>query len=164
MHLFASHFGCHEVECHNDDAVRVPFRKDPEPSSVGQCYLELAKDPARLTRAMARKGWLAGDQDASRGADAFVDISADETLVLAADALRSVRAKHGNESVFAGSYGWASAGRFHNPQTHLKRFLKLIGGASHPRATPTALAPRRCSCQDSGDQRAGPRHVRHPPR
>ena len=36
--------------------------------------------------------------------------------------------KHGNESIFAGSYGWASAGRFHHAQGHLKRFLNLMGG------------------------------------
>lgn len=39
----------------------VLFRKDPEPSVVGQSYLELAQDQARLRRPLARKGWLAGD-------------------------------------------------------------------------------------------------------
>lgn len=135
MHLFASHFGCYEVEYRDDEAVLLPFRHDPEPSSVGQCYLELADSPARLTRPLARKGWLAGDQGASRGNDEFVEIPADEALDLAAEALRSVRTEHGNESIFAGSYGWASAGRFHNPQTHLKRFLSLTGGFTSSRHT-----------------------------
>ena len=42
--------------------------------------------------------------------------------------LRRVRDTHGNESIFAGSYGWASAGRFHHASTQLKRFLNTIGG------------------------------------
>ncbi len=35
---------------------------------------------------------------------------------------------HGNQAIFGGSYGWASAGRFHHAQSHLKRFLNLLGG------------------------------------
>lgn len=135
MHLFASHFGCYEVDYHGAQPVLVPFRKDPEPSIVGQSYLELAQDQARLRRPLARKGWLAGDGGRARGDDEFVEISSDEAVDRAAEALRSVRARHGDSSVFAGSYGWASAGRFHNPQTHLKRFLKLTGGFTSSRHT-----------------------------
>jgi len=39
-----------------------------------------------------------------------------------------VRTQHGNDSIFAGSYGWASAGRFHHAQSQLKRFLNCCGG------------------------------------
>ena len=35
---------------------------------------------------------------------------------------------HGNEAIFGGSYGWASAGRFHHAQSQLHRFLDLLGG------------------------------------
>ena len=39
-----------------------------------------------------------------------------------------MRAEHGNESIYGGSYGWASAGRFHHAQSQLHRFLNCIGG------------------------------------
>ena len=35
---------------------------------------------------------------------------------------------HGNGAIYAGSYGWASAGRFHHAPSQLKRFLNCIGG------------------------------------
>ena len=36
---------------------------------------------------------------------------------------------HGNESIFGGSYGWASASRFHHASgSQLHRFLNCIGG------------------------------------
>ena len=35
---------------------------------------------------------------------------------------------HGNESIYGGSYGWASAGRFHHAQSQIHRFLNCIGG------------------------------------
>jgi biotin/methionine sulfoxide reductase len=41
--------------------------------------------------------------------------------------------EHGNESIFTGSYGWASAGRFHHAQSQLKRFLSGIGGFTFSR-------------------------------
>ena len=52
----------------------------------------------------------------------------DEALDLVAAELRRVRTEHGNEAIFGGSYGWASAGRFHHAQSQLHRFLNCIGG------------------------------------
>jgi len=42
--------------------------------------------------------------------------------------LDRVRIDHGNEAIFGGSYGWASAGRFHHAQGQVHRFLNTIGG------------------------------------
>ncbi|TGT20353.1 Asp-tRNA(Asn)/Glu-tRNA(Gln) amidotransferase GatCAB subunit C, partial [Mesorhizobium sp. M4B.F.Ca.ET.172.01.1.1] len=39
-----------------------------------------------------------------------------------------VRSTHDNSAIYAGSYGWASAGRFHHAQGQLHRFLNTIGG------------------------------------
>ena len=50
---------------------------------------------------------------------------------MAADALRRVVAEHGNEAIFGGSYGWASAGRFHHSQSQLHRFLSQLGGYTY---------------------------------
>ena len=42
--------------------------------------------------------------------------------------LRRVYATHGPRAIFGGSYGWASAGRFHDAQHQIHRFLNLAGG------------------------------------
>ena len=42
--------------------------------------------------------------------------------------MRRVYAAHGPGGIFGGSYGWASAGRFHDAQHQLHRFLNLAGG------------------------------------
>nr|WP_244592248.1 molybdopterin-dependent oxidoreductase [Azospirillum palustre] len=63
-----------------------------------------------------------------RGREPFVELSWDEALDLAARELDRVRREHGNAAIFGGSYGWASAGRFHHAQSQLHRFLNCIGG------------------------------------
>lgn len=125
MQLFASHFGFFEVG--PGPALR-PFRHDPAPSAVGLAHLDLARDPRRVLQPMARRGWLAGDKGAMRGEDTFVPITTEEAAALAARELDRVRREHGNRAVFGGSYGWGSAGRFHHPQSQLKRLLNLAGG------------------------------------
>jgi biotin/methionine sulfoxide reductase len=52
----------------------------------------------------------------------------DRALDLVAAELDRVRTRHGNEAIYAGSYGWASAGRFHHAQSQLRRFMNLLGG------------------------------------
>lgn len=52
----------------------------------------------------------------------------DEALDLFAPEIDRVRRDHGNDAIFAGSYGWTSAGRFHHAPTQIKRLLNLIGG------------------------------------
>ena len=49
-------------------------------------------------------------------------------LDLLAGELRRVYASYGPDGVFGGSYGWASAGRFHHAQSQLHRFLNCLGG------------------------------------
>lgn len=125
MHIFASHFGFYEV---GPGPLLRPFRHDPDPSPTGMAFLDLARDPSRILTPMARKGWLAGDRGKGRGEADFVPLSIDEATRLAAQELERVRSLYGSASVFGGSYGWGSAGRFHHPQSQLKRFLNLTGG------------------------------------
>ena len=47
---------------------------------------------------------------------------------LVASELNRVRNNYSNEAIYGGSYGWASAGRFHHAQGQLKRFLNTAGG------------------------------------
>lgn len=128
MQIFASHFGFFEVA---PGPVLRPFCHDPAPSGIGMAHLDLARDPARVLRPMARRGWLDGDNGAARGEDEFVPLDLDDAAALAAREVDRIRRKHGNRAVFAGSYGWASAGRFHHAQSQLKRFLNLAGGFTH---------------------------------
>src|SRR6185312_14596376 len=57
-----------------------------------------------------------------------VPISWPEALDRLAAELRRVYAMHGARAVYGGSYGWASAGRFHDAQHQIHRFLNLAGG------------------------------------
>ena len=79
---------------------------------------------------MARRGWLERGPGPTRdrGSDSFVELSWDEALDRAAAELERVRGAHGNRAIFGGSYGWASAGMFHQSQSQLHRFLNTIGG------------------------------------
>jgi biotin/methionine sulfoxide reductase len=84
-----------------------------------------------------RRGWLEhgpGPTD-RRGRDPFVEVGWDEALDLLAAELARVRASAGNEAIFGGSYGWASAGRFHHAQSQLHRFLAQFGGYTASRNT-----------------------------
>src|SRR5262249_57871649 len=49
-------------------------------------------------------------------------------LNLVEEELRRVTTSFGNESIYGGSYGWASAGRLHHSPSVLKRFLGMSGG------------------------------------
>ncbi|MGF9566426.1 molybdopterin-dependent oxidoreductase [Neorhizobium sp. JUb45] len=133
MHLFATHFGTYEVGADaNGKPCLLPFRHDPDPSQMGLGYLALADHPERVRTPMIRKSWLENGPLAGtgrlRGDDEFVSVSWDEAADLIAGEVRRVSSIHGNQAIFGGSYGWASAGRFHHAQSQLKRLLNLAGG------------------------------------
>jgi biotin/methionine sulfoxide reductase len=108
---------------------------DPMPSPLLANFIDGIRHPARVARPAVRRDWLENGPgpDARRGADDFVEVEWAEVLDRVASELGRVRAEHGNESIFGGSYGWASAGRFHHAQSQVHRFLNCIGGytASH---------------------------------
>ncbi len=104
-----------------------PHSRDPNPSRINENMAGSLNGRARVLRPAVRKGWMSG-RKGERGRDAFVEMEWDVVLNLVAGELRRVRSSHGNEAIFAGSYGWASAGRFHHAQSQLKRFLNTQGG------------------------------------
>ena len=130
--LTSFHWGTYRVEARDDEVVALhPFEEDPDPSPIGQGYVGVLNGPDRITAPMVRKSWLEGGPGTAgelRGKDDFVEVGWDEAERLVVAELRRVIDAHGNESIFAGSYGWASAGRFHHAQGHLKRFLNFLGG------------------------------------
>ena len=140
----ATHWGVYEVDVEDDRIVDVhSISEDPVPSSASYALKEAARHPSRVDQPYVRKGWLnepLGRNKRLRGCDEFVPLSWEEALELAAQDLERVRTTLGNTSIFGGSYGWASAGRFHHAQSQLHRFLNLIGGCTRARDTYSTAA------------------------
>ncbi len=130
--LTAAHWGTYRVETKDGCAVGMTdFERDPDPSPIGHGIIDVQSGPTRITSPMVRESWLEhgpGHRTDRRGAEAFVAVSWEKVERLIADELNRVIAAHGNSAIYAGSYGWASAGRFHHAQSQMKRFLNTIGG------------------------------------
>lgn len=128
--LTVSHWGVGLAEVENGQLRAVKGHPDdPSPSDINDNIPGSLHGRARILRPAVRESWLAGTPGAvPRGQDGFVEVSWDRALDLVAAELTRVRNTHGNKGIFAGSYGWASAGRFHHAQSQLKRFLNTQGG------------------------------------
>lgn len=127
----ASHWGVYNVQTDSRGQVvrTTPFDADRHPPSYLSSLPDTVRSPLRIDRPHVRRGYLRGNERArNRGGDAFVPVSWDEALELIASELQRVKAQHGNEAIYGGSYGWASAGRLHHAPSVLKRFLGLHGG------------------------------------
>lgn len=135
--LNVAHWGTYRVETKDGRAVALHgFEDDPDPSPIGQAMLDTLTDPCRITAPMVRRSFLEHrdeDHRALRGRDSFVEVDWNQALDLVAGELTRVRDEHGNKSIYAGSYGWASAGRFHHAQSQLRRFMNLFGGSTTSR-------------------------------
>ncbi|MBE1204178.1 molybdopterin guanine dinucleotide-containing S/N-oxide reductase [Aminobacter carboxidus] len=127
-----SHWGTYEVEPRGNGLPALkPFRRDRDPSPIGLYQLDPALDRLRVRRPAIRKSWLDHGPGAAaerRGSDPFVEVEWDVALDLTAAEIDRVRITHGNASIFGGSYGWSSAGRFHHAQSQVHRFLNAAGG------------------------------------
>ncbi len=135
--LTSTHWGTYRVAREGGNIALHGFEQDPDPSPIGAGILDVLDGPTRITAPMVRQGWLekGPGSGAGRGAEPFVEVSWEKAETLVAEELERVRSNFGNEAIFAGSYGWASAGRFHHAQSQLKRFLNCIGGFVSSRDT-----------------------------
>lgn len=137
--LTANHWGTYSVDVADGRVTGLrDFTEDPDPSPIGHGLPAVLDDPLRVTQPMIRKSWLEGGPGTAgdaRGEDAFVAVSWERANDLVAAELTRVRRDHGNRAIYAGSYGWASAGRFHHAQSQLKRFLNCIGGFTSSKNT-----------------------------
>lgn len=127
----ASHWGVYEVSRTDGRPAHVVGSElDPHPSPLIHGLPEISRSALRVDRPYVRRGWLRDRQAsaAQRGAEDFVPVDWDTALDLVAEELTRVRAEFGDESVYGGCYGWASAGRLHHAPSVLKRFLALNGG------------------------------------
>lgn len=129
--MVGTHWGHYQVTSEDGRIVEVSGSPpDGDPSPIGQSLLDAMDPNCRISRPAVRKGYLEGrdGHQAGRGAEPFVEVSWEHALGLAARAISDTIEKHGNAAVFGGSYGWASAGRFHHAQSQIHRFLNILGG------------------------------------
>lgn len=128
--LTLTNWGAYEVETDGQEITAVhAFAKDPDPSPIGQSLKAVRK--SRVMRPAIRESWYRhgpGSGRGRRGHEPFVEVDWEVALDLVAAEIDRVRTTHGNQAIYGGSYGWASAGRFHHAQSQLHRFLASVGG------------------------------------
>lgn len=127
-----SHWGAYTLLVRDGRIVGAePAEGDPAPSPIIDSVREWADPARRVLRPMVREGWLRHREQSDRrgrGQERFVPVGWDEALDLVAGEIARVAGQHGNESIFAGSYGWTSCGRLHHSSSLLKRMMNLVGG------------------------------------
>lgn len=133
MNVFKPHSSHWGAFSGRKDGDRLEIRAhpgDPDPSPLLGNLSAIASSPARIRSPAVRRGWLEGHQGhaALRGRDEYVEVTWDEALDLTARELKRIYGGIGPQAVFGGSYGWASAGRFHHAQSQVHRFLNVLGG------------------------------------
>ncbi|MGX5668023.1 molybdopterin-dependent oxidoreductase [Rhizobium daejeonense] len=131
MPINSAHWGTFQAETTPSGELKLtPFAKDEDPSALIEGMAEYRTHETRIRRPAIRAGWLEGDagQAPRRGGEPFVEVDWITALDFVASEIERVRSRYGNEAIFAGSYGWSSAGRFHHAKTQLKRFINTVGG------------------------------------
>ncbi|MDT5278889.1 MAG: biotin/methionine sulfoxide reductase [Mycobacterium sp.] len=131
-----THWGAFSADVESGDIASVaPLAGDGDPSPLLGNLPGSIRHRSRIAGPAVRRGWLRDGPGPStrRGADEFVAVSWDELTELLAGELRRVVDTCGNEAIYGGSYGWASAGRFHHAQSQVHRFLKMLGGYTFSR-------------------------------
>ena len=146
----SSHWGAFQVTVRNNVIEKVmPFADDPNPSEILSAIPKAIHHHTRVSKPSIRKGWLSNKEHHNRdqrGEDDFIEVPWDEALDITANELDHIKIKYGNGAIFGGSYGWASAGRFHHALSQVHRFLNSIGGyvssyASYSTAAAQAIIP-----------------------
>ncbi|RMR01507.1 Trimethylamine-N-oxide reductase [Pseudomonas savastanoi pv. glycinea] len=135
MSFTSLHWGAYRPQVVDGELrALVPVEWDSDPSPIGDSVADALTSPTRIHRPAVRRTFLEGRLEGQggspelRGQEPFVEVSWDVALELVAKELKWVKAEHGNQAIFGGSYGWGSAGRFHHAQSQLHRFLNGFGG------------------------------------
>ncbi len=130
--LTSTHWGNYLAEKRAGQLHAIhPAEGDTHPSAIGQSLMDSQHPGCRVPRPCIRRGYLDKPWQSDglkRGIEPFVAVPWDEALDIAAQALKRTVTEFGNNAIFGGSYGWASAGRFHHSQSQLHRFLNQYGG------------------------------------
>ena len=128
--FIGTHWGTYTHKIKNNKLQLDYWEKDLNPTKFGIDFVNAAQDNLRIKQPYIRKGWLERNKT-SRGKDIFIPVSWNEAILYASNELKRIKKKYGNKSIYAGSYGWASAGRFHHAKSQLNRFFNLFGGFSY---------------------------------
>ena len=125
-----SHWGVFSARWQGDELEVRPHPDDPDPNRIIENFPGALRHRARVAQPMVRRGWLENGPgpDDRRGRDEFVPLSWEAASDLLGAELTRVRDRFGAGSVFGGSYGWSSAGRFHHAQSQVHRFLNVAMG------------------------------------
>ncbi|PJJ57671.1 biotin/methionine sulfoxide reductase [Mumia flava] len=154
----SSHVGAFSAHVRDGRLVGVtPHPLDPDPAPLLGSVVEAATGRTRIRRPALRRSVAEHGPGAApqrRGIDDFVEVGWDEALDLVAAELTRVRTEHGPASIFGGSYGWSSAGRFHHAKTQLNRFLAASGGYTAQSGNYSFAAALRILPHVLGDARA----------
>lgn len=130
--ITAAHWGLLKITLkdgkiiNSEEVLQRGETKNPQTTVTG----DLVYTKSRIKYPMARKSFLENKKGNGelRGKDEWVRLKYDEAIKLVADKLKETIHNHGNEAIFAGSYGWKSSGALHSASTLLRRFMTLIGG------------------------------------
>ncbi|MFK3973551.1 molybdopterin-dependent oxidoreductase [Pseudomonas sp. NPDC087358] len=137
--LTATHWGNYLTRQESDGSITVsPVSQDSEPSPIGRSLASTQDESCRISQPMIRQGYYEHRRNSDttqRGKEPFIAVSWDEALDIAAEALTAAKDAKGNNSIYGGSYGWASAGRFHHAQSQVHRFLRGFGGYTDSKDT-----------------------------
>ena len=129
----STHWGTYKFSVGENNKIKLDnWELDSSPTEFGLGLVDAANDKLRIRQPYVRKGWLDNNckSDGNRGRDDFIPISWDKAFELASKELLDTKKAFGNSAIFAGSYGWASAGRFHHAKSQVNRFFNLFGGFS----------------------------------
>jgi trimethylamine-N-oxide reductase (cytochrome c) len=131
--LNASHWGAFYAQVRSGRVVQTrPFLdRMPAPAAdMIRAIPDWLYSETRVKYPMVRAGYLkkgpAADRS-ERGRGSFVRVGWDEALGLVARELERAKGEYGAESIYDGSYGWASVGKLHDAPALLKRMLAHYG-------------------------------------
>ena len=125
----SAHWGAFSARWSGDELAVRAYSGDPSPSPILGNFTNALRHKARVLKPMVRRSWLEKSPDHHRTLDgAFVEMPWPEVLDLLAAELSRVHIEHGAGAIYGGSYGWASAGRFHHAQSQVHRFLNVAFG------------------------------------
>ncbi|MCI6988806.1 MAG: molybdopterin guanine dinucleotide-containing S/N-oxide reductase [Campylobacter sp.] len=130
--LTAAHWGILDVEVKDGKVISSNSALKISPiDNPLQRYTKDLVENSRVKHAYVRKSYLENPDSPKpelRGTEEFVKVKYEDAIKLVANELKKTRKAKGNQSVFAGSYGWKSTGNVHNSRILLHRFMNLSGG------------------------------------
>lgn len=124
-----THWGAFEATVEDGRLTRAtPVEGSGASAEMIGAIPEMVYSDQRILRPHIRKGWLERKDRSGRGSDEMIAVDWDTALDAAASEIARVRDSYGHKALFAGSYGWSSAGRFHHARTQIRRFYDALGG------------------------------------